>query len=202
MGAAEHAATGNRVRLGRLFVVSGPSGVGKSTILSRALPCAGAVFSVSATTRQPRAGEQDGRDYFFISREQFERMKRQGELLEWAEVFGNLYGTPAEPVLRSIRAGRRVVLDIDVQGAIQVHQRMPSAVFVLIVPPDMQTLRRRLEGRSSETPEELTARLAEAQHELASARESGVYDYEVVNDDLDAAVNRLVGMIQRESDNA
>jgi len=199
---ASHPASESPAPAGRLVVVSGPSGVGKSTLLSRALPRTGAVFSVSATTRDPRPGEQDGRDYLFVGRPRFEEMVRQGQMLEWAEVFGHLYGTPAGPVLENIRAGRRVVLDIDVQGAIQVHAKMPQAVFVLIVPPDEQTLQARLTARRTETPRQRDLRLGKAAQELQAARDSKVYDDEVVNDDLDAAVERLVRIIQQESGKA
>lgn len=187
---------------GRLVVVSGPSGVGKSSLLARVLPAVGGVFSVSATTRAPRPGEQDGREYFFVSHERFERMKQQGLLLEWASVFDNLYGTPAQPVAEAVKAGRLVVLDIDVQGAIQVHRKLPEALFVLVVPPDIATLRTRLAGRKTETPQQLEARLAKAQQELQTARDSGIYDHEVTNDDLDAAAQRLVQIVQQESGKA
>ena len=123
---------------GKLVVVSGPSGVGKSTIDKEVVERSGAIFSVSITTRQPRPDEVDGRDYRFVDRETFERMIQRDRLLEWAEVFGNLYGTPSEPVRQAIADGQTILLEIDVQGALQVHEKMPDATFVLIAPRRMK----------------------------------------------------------------
>ena len=183
---------------GRLIVISGPSGAGKSTLVRRAMERTDAEFSVSATTRQPREGEADGREYFFVSEQEFREMVRRDELLEWAEVFGDLYGTPAEPIRRTIANGRTVLLDIDVQGAMQVHETMPEATFVLVVPPDMDELARRLGGRGSETPEQRSRRLGQAEKEIRTAEQSGVYNHRIVNENLDTAVDEVVRIIHRE----
>ncbi|MBS3821479.1 MAG: guanylate kinase [Planctomycetes bacterium] len=181
---------------GKLVVVSGPSGVGKSTIDHRALAATGAEYSCSVTTRAPRPGEVDGRDYRFVDRTTFETMIADGELLEWAEVFGNYYGTPAGPVEQALRQGRRILLEIDVQGGVQVHERMPDATFVLIVPPSLDALRQRLTGRGTEHDATAQVRLEKAEAELDVARSSGVYTREIVNADLDEAVGELIAIIE------
>jgi guanylate kinase len=157
----------------------------------------GARFSVSATTRPPRAGEENGRDYFFVDRPTFERMVEKGEFLEHAEVFGQLYGTPAAPVRKAIKGGKTVLLDIDVQGGLQVARVMPEATFILIVPPSMEELRRRLSGRGSEDAATLERRLAKAGLEIDTARNSGVYKDVVVNDDLAKATDEVVRIVER-----
>lgn len=184
---------------GHLVVISGPSGVGKSSIVKEVLRLAGADYSVSATTRSPRHGEVDGRDYRFVDRPRFERMVQGGEMLEWAEVFGQLYGTPAAPVREALAAGRTIVLDIDVQGALQVHGKMPEATYILILPPGREELARRLGGRGTEDASAVARRLAAAEKEIAAAKESGVYNHQVLNDRLDDAVRRVVEIIQQES---
>jgi len=189
----------NQAKQGRLIVISGPSGVGKSTIVREARSRTEAAFSVSATTRPPRPGEVDGTDYLFVDRPAFEKMIAAGELLEWAEVFGQLYGTPAEPVRRALDDGRTVLLDIDVQGGIQVHRAMPSATFVLIVPPGDEELARRLRGRGTEDPQAAAARLAQAKREMDAAEASGAYEYKVVNDELGAAIDEVVAILTQEN---
>jgi guanylate kinase len=180
---------------GRLVVVSGPSGVGKSTIRREAIRQTGARFSVSLTTRPPRRGEVDGRDYRFVDRETFDDMVRRDELLEWAEVFGQRYGTPAEPVRQAVRRGETILVEIDVQGALQVHARMPEATFVLILPPAPEILKQRLLDRGSESEESVARRTAAADREIEAARSSGVYSHYVVNDDLQTAVRQVVDII-------
>lgn len=190
----------SRPRPGRLVVITGPSGVGKSTIVRRVLAATGAEFSVSVTTRPPRAGEVDGTSYRFIDAPTFQRMIEQGQLLEWAEVHGNYYGTPAEPVRQALAGGRTMVLEIDVQGGLQVVKRHPDAMFVLILPPDDAELRRRLTGRATDAPEVVERRLAMAQEEIRTAQASGAYTHTVVNDDLDRAVRRVTAIVQERQD--
>ena len=184
---------------GRLVVVTGPSGVGKSTVVQEVLRQTGARFSVSATTRSPRAGEVDGREYRFVDRETFEGLIERGELLEWAEVYGDYYGTPAGPIAEAVAADEIVILEIDVQGGLQVHATAPDATFILIEPPSREVLAERLGGRGSETPEALSRRLAAADEEIATARSSGVYNHRVVNNELAQAVTDVADIIQRET---
>jgi guanylate kinase len=172
--------------------------VGKSTISRELAARIGATLSISATTRPPRTGEQDGRDYHFVDVSAFRKMIDEGELLEWALVFGNYYGTPAAPVEAALRDGRTVVLTIDVQGGVQVISRRRDAVGILVVPPSQEELRRRLAGRATEAAHAAEARLVKADEELAMARSSGAYAYEVVNDNLDVAVQRVTAIIEQE----
>jgi len=183
---------------GRVIVITGPSGVGKSSIVSQARLRSGAVFSVSATTRKPRPGEQDKEDYFFIDSNTFRSMVDAGEMLEWAEVFGECYGTPARPVRQAVDRGESIILEIDVQGAVQVARKLPDATFILIAPPSMDALKSRLTGRGSETPQQIDKRLGEAESELRLAGESGIYQHKVINDDLDAAIEKVVAVINQE----
>jgi len=181
---------------GFLFVVSGPSGAGKGTLVERLVELRPeCVFSISCTTRPPRPHEMDGKEYEFLTREEFERRRSAGRFLEWAEVHGNLYGTPVEPVDAGVRAGRVVVLDIDVQGGSSVRRARPDAVCAFIYPPSMDALRQRLTGRNTETPEVVARRLEVAPRELAQYRE---YDYLVINENLDRAVERLVAIVDAE----
>lgn len=188
-------------RSGNLIVISGPSGVGKSTLVKQARQVLPQLeFSVSCTTRQPRAGEVDGKDYFFLSEAEFENKVKQGEFLEYAGVFAHRYGTLKSEVISRLQRGADVILDIDVQGAKQIRQAAAedpeiarAAQFIMIVPPDMATLSARLAGRNSETPESLKLRLAGAQSELSNFR---IYDYLVVNDDLETAGNELIMLLK------
>lgn len=184
---------------GRLVVITGPSGVGKSTIVREVLDRTGASFSVSATTRKQRPGEVDLREYHFIDRSTFEEMVEHDEMLEWAEVYGELYGTPTNSVREAIREGRTIVLEIDVQGGLQVRKRIPNGVFVFIEPPTQETLAKRLKGRGTEDEATTARRLAAANTETQLARDSGVYDHYVVNDDLETAVRLVVGIVNQES---
>ncbi|NDY41639.1 guanylate kinase [Dissulfurirhabdus thermomarina] len=178
---------------GDLFVISAPSGAGKTTLCRRLLAeVAGLDFSVSHTTRPPRPGEVDGRDYHFVDREVFEAMRARGDFLEWAEVHGNLYGTSRQAVSAALAAGRDVLLDIDVQGAREIRRVFPGACYVFILPPSLEALEARLRGRGSEDEAAAALRLANARRELHAASE---YDYVVVNDELDAACEGLRAIV-------
>lgn len=181
---------------GPLVIVSGPSGSGKSTVVDRVLREAGLPLqkSVSATTRSQRPGEQDGVDYHFWSRERFEQELAADAFLEWAEVFGNYYGTLKREVGPYQNLGHGVILEIDVQGAAQVRPLCPDHVSVFIRPPSMETLERRLRDRKTETEEAIQRRLAGARKEMEQA---GDYDYTVINDDLDTAVSQLTAIIRQ-----
>ncbi|MBR2624817.1 MAG: guanylate kinase [Lentisphaeria bacterium] len=186
---------------GNLIVISGPSGVGKSTLVKRAMAeLPDLQFSVSCTTRTPREGEEHGKAYYFLSREEFAEKLAAGEFLEHAEVFRNCYGTLKSEVLNRIRRGEEVLLDIDVQGAKQIRQAAENdpeirnaAQFILIAPPSLDVIRQRLAGRNSETPEQLELRVAAAAGELRNYR---IYDYMVVNDDLDIATVELIAVLK------
>ena len=184
---------------GRVVIVTGPSGVGKSTIVREVVDRTGADFSVSVTTRTPRQGEVDNREYHFIDRGVFENMVACGEMLEWAEVFGELYGTPAFPVREAIREGRNIVLEIDVQGGLQIRQKLPHAVCVLIAPPSHDVLTQRLKDRGTEDEQKIALRLAESDAEVRAATESGAYDHKVINDDLETAIRQVVRIVSQES---
>ena len=180
---------------GAIVVISGPSGSGKTTLLGRLLvETPELVWSVSATTRAPRAGERDGRDYRFLTRDEFEARIRDGAFAEHAESYGNLYGTPAAPLLEALEAGRIVVLDVDVQGARQVVRKFPDAVLVFIRAPDIDTLVERLRRRSTESKEQFQARLERARAELDCADE---YDHVIVNDDLEVALGELRDVVRK-----
>jgi len=168
-----------------MVLISGPSGCGKSTIIQRLLSGPGVEFSVSATTRPIREGEVDGADYHFLSKEEFRSKVEEGAFIEWAEVYGNLYGTLRAPMEASIQAGRVFLVEIDVQGALQLRALGEKGVFVFIAPPSFEVLQERLVGRGTEAPEIVERRLKKAEDEY---RERVKYDHVVVNDDLDRAV--------------
>ena len=180
---------------GRVFVISGPSGGGKTTVvqqLRRKLPRL--LRSVSVTTRRPRRGERHGRDYQFISLPTFRRLRRTRQLLEWARVHEAYYGTPRRPIERALAAGRRVVLSIDVQGARQIRRALRTqSILIFLLPPSMRRLRQRLIRRKTETPDAIRQRLTAAQRELACA---AWYDHTVVNDRLDQTVAALEAIIR------
>lgn len=182
---------------GLLVVVSGPSGVGKTSIVRALLERLDAAFSVSATTRAPTARERDGVDYWFIDRERFQQWIDEGRFLEYAQVFGrNWYGTPREPVERQLAEGRIVLLDVDVQGAASVRRMMPQAFSVFVLPPSDEELLRRLRSRGRDDEEAIARRFAEARREIDFARSSGVYDAFVVNDDLARSIATIEGLVR------
>jgi guanylate kinase len=178
---------------GMLIVYSGPSGAGKGTLIRPLLERdPGLVMSISATTRSPRPGEREGVDYHFVGEGEFSAMQKAGELLEHAVYNGHRYGTPRRYVEEQLARGRNVVLEIEIQGARQVRHSCPEAVFVFVMPPSMEELKKRLELRGTEGEAERAGRMAAAASEL---RESKTYDYIVVNDDRDRAVERLAAVI-------
>ncbi len=173
---------------GSMLLISGPSGCGKSTICDRLLTDARVVYSVSATTRAARPGEVDGVDYHFLSKERFRAPIEAGEFIEHAEVHGNMYGALRAPMEAAIAAGKVYLVEIDVKGALQLKALDVPGIYVFIAPPDFETLRERLTGRGTETPEVLERRLQKAEDEL---RERDKYDHVVINDDLEGAVSKI-----------
>ena len=182
---------------GLLVVISGPSGVGKTTIVHRVKDAFNAVFSVSATTRRKSKAETDGADYFFITPEEFDVKIKNDDFLEHAEVFGcHRYGTLREPVETTLADGNIMLLDIDVQGGIQVHENMPESVRVFILPPSEEELLRRLEARGRDDEDSIQQRFREAKREIKLAHESGAYEYFIVNDDLELAIAETTAIVQ------
>jgi len=182
--------------VGSLFVVSGPSGSGKSTLCKAAAAQAGAFLSVSATTRPPGATEIDGQDYYFISEEDFLAEIKARQFLEYARVFDYYYGTPAQPVMAKLDQGLTVVLEIDVQGGAQVFEQYPDAIGVLIVPPSLEEMKRRLCRRGRDNPEAIHKRLEKAQAEVERAQANQHYRHTVVNDDLDRSIAELTELFR------
>ena len=181
---------------GILFVLTGPSGVGKGTVLAEVRKQKELYLSISATTRQPRPGEQDGVQYYFLTREQFEQKVAENGFLEHAEFSGNCYGTPAAPVDEQLAAGRDVMLAIEVQGAMQVHQMRQDAVRIFIAPPSFAELERRLTGRGTEDADAVSRRLETAKHELTLADE---LDYIVINNTVERATADGLAILRAES---
>lgn len=184
------------MRKGLLILISGPSGTGKGTVcdlLRKNHPEIS--YSISATTRQPRPGEQDGVNYYFYDKEKFRQMIDAGELLEWAEVYGNYYGTPKQKVLDRLNAGEDILLEIDTQGALNVMKAMPEGLFIFLLPPSLEELANRLKGRGTETEESLQRRLGAAVDEIKIAHN---YRYVVVNDKVEAAEKAIAGIIEAE----
>ncbi len=181
---------------GILFVVTGPSGVGKGTVLTRVRERKSLYFSISATTRKPREGEQDGVQYYFLTKEQFEQKIAAGGFLEYAQFSGNYYGTPAEPVDRQLKEGKDILLEIEVQGAMQVKKNRPDAVRIFLAPPSFAELERRLTGRGTEDEEAIRMRLETARHELTLAPQ---FDYIVVNHTVEQAVLDVLAIMRAET---
>lgn len=183
---------------GRLIVLTGPSGVGKGTLLRMLLQRHPELyFSISATTRSPRPGEVDGKHYYFINRQKFEAMLAANELLEWAEYAGNYYGTPRIQVEEQIQQGRWVILEIELEGARQIRQAWSSALRIFILPPSLIELEERMRNRGQNSESEMIRRLSLAQAEIAAA---GEFDIQVINDDLEKALNRLEAVIFQKSE--
>ena len=181
---------------GRSFIISGPSGVGKSTVLKGLMEKRkNLYFSVSATTRQPRPGEEDGVHYHFLTMDTFREWIAQDEFLEHAEFVGNCYGTPKKYVYEAMDRGQDVILDIEVQGAMQVAEKMPEVVRIFVAPPSWSELERRLTARGTDTPEKIQGRLARAKEEVKLA---GTYDYFVINDSVEHAVSELDAIMTAE----
>ncbi len=187
-------------RKGKLIVISGPSGVGKSSIIDAIIERSNAVFSVSATTRLPRPGETDGVDYHFVDRQEFLDAITGSRVLEWAEYGGNLYGTLRNQVETALDQGSNVILDIENEGAKQVKQAYGDAVMIFITPPDLEELETRLRGRGDTAEVDVEKRLAVAAHQIAEAPD--VYDYIVENRGLDAAIARVLGILNSPSASA
>lgn len=181
---------------GKLIVVSGPSGAGKSTVIARVMKGdPGIVFSVSATTRAPRDGERDGRDYHFVDKPCFEKMIENGELLEHAQYVGDYYGTPKLPAFENIDRGKSVIFDVEVQGAAQIKLKCPEAVLIFIIPSDFSQIEKRLRGRNTDSEEKIAKRIDTARREYAMAEK---YDYIVINDEPETAANEMRAIITAE----
>lgn len=181
---------------GKLFVISGPSGVGKGTVISKVMEDVPNIWkSVSATTRKPREGEVDGREYYFMTRDQFKRGIEEGKFLEWAEYAGNFYGTPKESVEEHLAKGENVILEIEVKGSLQVRDSKPESILIFIAPPSMDALESRLRGRGSENERDVELRLEAAKLELDSEKE---YNCTFVNDDLPTVVRELEDYIEKQ----
>lgn len=181
---------------GLLVIVSGPSGVGKGTVCNRLRQMVPKLaYSISATTRSPREGEQHGVNYFFQTKEEFQAMIERDELIEWAEYVGNYYGTPRKYVEETLASGKDVLLEIEVQGAQQVKKRFPNGVFIFLAPPSLEELKERIIGRGTESEESLRSRLAVASSEL---KQMAQYDYVVVNDEVEKACERIQAILVAE----
>lgn len=182
---------------GLLIVLSGPSGVGKGTVREALFKMEGheLVYSISMTTRKPREGEVNGREYYFISREEFEENIKNGKMLEYTEFVGNYYGTPLDEVIRLIDEGKEVLLEIEVNGAMQVREKCKEAIFIFIAPPSFDALKNRLIRRGTETNDKISERIQKAEREIGLA---GMYDYIVVNDEVENAADKILAIIRAE----
>lgn len=182
-------------KIGLLVVISGPSGAGKGTICKELIESGEFWLSVSATTRSPRNGEEEGKNYYFLEKANFLSKIKQGDFLEYAEVYGNYYGTPKSKVIEKLEEGKDVILEIDIQGALKVKETYPKGVFIFILPPSMEELKNRIIKRGSETPESLMTRFKSAYKEINYVSK---YNYAVVNDKIEEAVNKIKSIIIAE----
>lgn len=181
---------------GLLIVVSGASGTGKGTVCKKILDDMPEVaYSISATTRLPRPGEIDGKEYYFLSRDEFQAWIADGKFLEFADVYGNFYGTPLNKIEERLNRGEDILLEIDVQGALNVKRKCPDGIYIFLLPPSLEELKRRIEGRGTETPESLHRRLANAVAEIKIGLE---YDYVIVNDSVDNAAAQIKAILTAE----
>ena len=183
---------------GKLLVFSGPSGVGKGTILKELMTRNNFVFSVSMTTRKPRPGEVDGVDYYFVSQEEFDKTIQDGGFLEYVHKFERSYGTPKAPILKMIEEGKNVILDIEIEGALNVKKIYPETVLIFILPPNLETLHERLVGRGSETAEQIAVRQKDIQKEIAQIVN---YDYYVVNEEIKATADMVEEIVSGKGEN-
>lgn len=186
------------MKKGLLVIISGPAGSGKGTIVKRVRELAPFDFSVSATTRKPRVGEEEGVHYYFVTKEEFEKKIADGEMLEYAQYVGNYYGTPKKPVEKALAEGKNIILDIEVKGALQVKEKMPEAVMIYVLPPDYETLLARIRGRGTETEEIIQKRMTEARTEIKTFPK---YDYVVINREngIDEAANDILSILHAEA---
>ena len=186
----------NSTKRGKLFVLSGPSGTGKGTVCKQLLSQMQDIgLSISATTRSPRMGEMDGKDYFFLSKDEFQAIREQGGFLESAEFSGNFYGTPKDYVETSLQEGRNILLEIEAQGAGQIKEKMPEAILIFLYPPSMEELERRLRQRGTESAASIERRLKRAEEEMELIQ---LYDYAVENDQIEMAVEKISAIIAAE----
>ena len=183
------------MKQGRLFVISGPSGAGKGTICKELISAGIADLSVSMTTRKPRGIEQEGVHYYFVSHEEFQQAIDEGNMLEWAEIYANRYGTPKKPVLEKLAQGRDVILEIEMQGAMQVKKSYPKSVLIFVLPPSISVLRKRLIDRGTETPEQIDLRTRTTLEEIKKIKD---YSYFIINEDLASAVDDALTIINAE----
>ena len=182
---------------GTLFVISAPSGAGKSTLIARIRQIFPQIrYSISCTSRPPRKGEAEAVDYYFVGTDKFRMMIQRDEFLEWKEVHGNLYGTPVAPVNECLASARRMILDIDVEGATEVFKKVPGAVGIFIMAPSMAVLEQRLRLRGTDSEESIRTRMINAAREMEQA---GMFKYQIINADLEVAVEDLAGIISKES---